>query len=72
MSVRAFLNAAYAMLVVDWQGLGLDVFSAMAKVDESIGLAVAGPQPAVVGVPTAADNDRALAELQAQLKRVKR
>jgi len=72
MTARAFLNTGYAMLVAEYQHLGMDMLSAVAKVDESIGLTVSGAQPAVAGVPTAADNDRALAELQAQLKRVKR
>ena len=60
------------MLVAEYQHLGMDMLSAVAKVDESIGLTPSFAQPAATGVPTAADNDRALAELQAQLKRVKR
>jgi len=73
MTARSFLNTGYAMLVAEYQHLGMDMLSAVAKVDESIGLKTAvAAQPAVAGVPSAADNDRALAELQAQLKRVKR
>ena len=73
MTVRAFLNTAYAMLVAEYQHLGMDMLSAVAKVDESIGLTTSvAAQPAAAGVPTAADNDRALAELQGALKRIGR
>ena len=72
MTARSFLNTGYAMLVAEYQHLGMDMLSAVAKVDESIGLTSAFVQPAAAGVPSAAENDRALAELQAQLKRVKR
>ena len=69
MTIQGFLNTAYAMLVAEYQHLGMDMLSAVAKVDESIGLTTdIGTQPAVAGVPTAADNDRALAALQVQLK----
>ena len=44
--------------------MGADFISAVDQADQSIGLslAVEGPQPE--RVPTAAENDRALAELQ--------
>jgi hypothetical protein len=64
MTVRDFLNAAYTLLVGEYQRIGTDLLSAVEKVDASLGL---GPDPAMVGagapVVTSADNDQALVEL---------
>ena len=63
MHLRHFLDAAYAILVDEYQRLGTDLLTSIERVNESIGL-VAKPELAVVeGVPSDADNDRALAEL---------
>ena len=64
MDLRQFLNAAYALLVEEYQRLGMDLLTAIEKVAESIGLTIPEPAVATEKIPTAADNDRALAELK--------
>ena len=62
MTLRSFMSAAYSLLVGEYQRLGIDLASAVEKVNESIHLKVA---PAVTErTPTVVDNDRALADLQ--------
>ena len=64
MSLRRFLDCAYAMLVEEYQRIGSDLLTAIEKVNESIGLTVETTATAPVErVPTARDNERALAEL---------
>jgi hypothetical protein len=68
MSLRRFLDCAYAALVEQWQGIGRDLLTAVEQVNESLGLGAPGEQPK----PTVTDNDRALKELQAMMAGVKR
>lgn len=61
--MRRFLDCGYTLLVETFLGMpGMDLLTALDRVDEAIGLTTAIPvEP---GVPTAADNDRALKELK--------
>lgn len=42
----------------------MDLYAAIGKVDESLGLAPSLSDPAPADVPTVADNNRALADIQ--------
>lgn len=66
MTLSRFISCAYAMFVEEYQRVGTDLLTAIEKVNESIGLSVARPEPAVATerVPTARENERALAELK--------
>lgn len=62
MSLRRFLDCAYAMLVEEYTRLGTDLLTAIERVDESLGLRESKPGEARKLGPS--DNDRALAELK--------
>jgi len=62
MSLRRFLDCAYAILIEEYTRLGTDLLSAIEKVDESLGLR--DPLERAERQASPADNDRALAELQ--------
>lgn len=65
MNLKHFLDCAYAMLVEEYQRVGTDLLTAIEKVNESLGLAVIAPEAVVAEqVPSARENDRALAELK--------
>lgn len=66
LTLRSFLSSAFALLAEARVALGVDLLTAVDRVNESLGLApptADGAPPAKV--PTAAENDRALAELRA-------
>lgn len=74
-SLPSFLAAAYALLVEAYERIGaggMDLPSAVQTANESIGLAVPVEDGVVVldSQPTAADNDRAMAELQRMMSGV--
>ena len=68
MTMRHFLACAYAMLVDEYQRIGIDLLSALEKVNNSLGLSALSHEQSVEAsdekVPTAADNTQPLAELQ--------
>jgi len=68
MTMRRFLDSGYALLVETFLRMGTDMLTAIEAVDEAIGLIGAPPEVLVAvaerRVPSAADNDRALAELK--------
>lgn len=64
MPLYRFLDAAYAVLVEEFRRLGMDLITAVSRVNEMIGLeAESTPEAAEPPVPSAADNTRALNEL---------
>ncbi len=67
MSYRAFICAAYALLVETYNALGNDLLTAIDKVNETLGLSVG--ETAGVGVPSPADNAAALAQLEKMIPR---
>jgi hypothetical protein len=61
------MDAGYALAVETYVRLGMDVLSAAARVDETIGL-----EPlAAPNLPTPIDNAKALADLQAAVGRMR-
>lgn len=72
MTLRDFLDCAYAALVEQWQSIGRDLLSAVEAVNESLGLGSPGEPAPAVGVPSPVDNDRALQQLTTMMSRVKR
>lgn len=76
LTLRSFLTGAYALLVEEYQRLGLTVLDAVEKANASIGMA-SGPVQPVAGadqperVPTPAENDAALRELEKAMMGVK-
>ena len=72
MTLRTFLNAAYAVLVAEYQRIGKDILTAVEEVNQSIGLTPVTDGPTVPSGPSAADNDRALAELNKLMAGVKK
>ncbi len=67
MSARAFVASAYALLVETWMGLDNDMLTAIDKVNEQIGLSMV--EETEPGVPNAAGNAAALAELERMIPR---
>ena len=68
MSLRRFLNVAYAILVEEYQRLGVDLLSALEKVADlgsERGPQTTGTVPAAV----AASNEQSMAMLQSMLAR---
>lgn len=64
------MSCGYALLVEAYLRMGMDMLTAVQRVEESCGLAAASPEvPA--GMPSVQDNQRALAELESQLRRLK-
>ena len=72
MTLRSFLSAAYAVLVDEYQRIGKDILTAVEDVNRSIGLLPAVEGEPLPAGPSAADNDRALAELENLMRGVKR
>lgn len=68
---------AYAVVVEAYRDLGTDLVSAIEKANASIGLSAAEPAPNDTGgeaperVPTAAENDAALRELEKMMQGVR-
>ncbi len=67
MSYRAFVTAAYALLVETYNALGNDLLTAIDRVNETLGLSEAETPGA--GVPSPKDNAAALAELERMMPR---
>ncbi len=67
MSVRAFLCAAYALLVETWEKLSPDLLTAINTVNKTIGLPSTDEPDG--DVPSPADNQAALAALEKMVPR---
>jgi hypothetical protein len=62
------------LLLEFWRSVGLDIFAALAKVEEQVGLAPslepAGSETAALSPPAAPDNEAAMAQLGALMSKV--
>lgn len=70
MSLRRFLNVAYAILIEEYQRLGTDLISAMAKIAELAESTPSPTGPRPVPKAVAASNEASMALLQGMLGNV--